>query len=358
MVEYDPRKLPQDAVVRLIEMSHRHIQVVEALEPIASRRLILPIVFDHPEIRQAEQRYSEMQRSKAAYLPDNVTYIQENNSLMSQDSLFALLKQTRMLVVAVGFMTGLPLLLPLDPRARIVAQKYNPTRITTPAGAIGIGGSMICIYPAQQPGGYMLVGRTIPVWDMHALRPGFSSRGRPWLCEPFDVVEFHEVRLAEYERILNDFEAGTYDLSVEDCMFDVAEELALEKTISALPETIAFRKRQKSSAEAMRIREDGLYTAWLSEQASLQPIEDGETEDEVLFTGFVSPHSGKTYRVLVLPGDRIEAGQALVVLESMKMEITVSATEEHAGYIVKRIVGKEGSVVSSGTTLIFLYKDE
>lgn len=354
MVEYDPRKLPQDAVVRLIEGSHRHIQVAETLEPLASRRLVLPIVFDHPEIRQAEQRYSEMQRSKAAYLPDNVTYIQENNSLMSRDAVFSLLKKTRMLVVAVGFMTGLPLLLPLDPRARIVAQKYNPTRISTPAGAIGIGGSIMCIYPTQQPGGYMLVGRTIPVWDMHALRPGFSSRGRPWLCEPFDVIEFREVSLAEYDRILDDFEAGTYDLSVEDCMFDVAQELALEKTISALPETTAFRKSQKSSAEAMRLREEDLYAAWLSEQAVLQPVADGETKDELLLTRFVSPHSGKIYRVLVRPGDRIESGQALVVLESMKMEITVSATKDYAGFIVKRIVGKEGSIVSPDTTLMFL----
>lgn len=85
---------------------------------------------------------------------------------------------------------------------------------------------------------------------------------------------------------------------------------------------------------------------------------NAEDEDEHSGTSFVSPHNGKIYKVLVQPGDKIEAGQALVVLEAMKMEITLSAGDTHAGLVVKRIVGKDGSIVSSGTTLIFLCKDE
>lgn len=173
------------------------------------------------------------------------------------------------------------------------------------------------------------------------------------------MVEFREVGLAEYDRIWESFAAGTYEMCVEDCVFDVVEELAREEAITALPETAAFQERQRASAEAMRVREESLYAEWLSEQASSQLLKAKEDPDEEASgIRFVSPHDGKIYKVLVLPGDRVEAGQSLVVLEAMKMEITVSAAEAHAGLVVKRIVGKEGSLVSSGTALLLLGQDE
>lgn len=30
---------------------------------------------------------------------------------------------------------------------------------------MGIGGSYMCIYPMDSPGGYQLVGRTLPIWN-------------------------------------------------------------------------------------------------------------------------------------------------------------------------------------------------
>lgn len=217
MVEYDPGKISQEAVVRLVEGSHQQIQGAEALEPLASRRLILPIVFDHPEIRQAEQRYSEMQRSKAVYLPDNVTYLQENNSLPSRDAVFALLKQTRFLVVAVGFMTGPPLAPPAGPARAHRRAKVQPDAHRH-AGRGGRRGRFPAVHlSCAATGGGATCSRAGPYRCGICTRSVPVSRpaGRPWLCEPFDVVEFREVGLAEYERILESFAAGTYELRVE-----------------------------------------------------------------------------------------------------------------------------------------------
>ena len=57
-------------------------------------------------------------------------------------------------------MSGLPMLYPLTPKA-FLAQKFNPTRISTPGGTIGVGGSLLSIYPLEQPGGYMMLARTL-----------------------------------------------------------------------------------------------------------------------------------------------------------------------------------------------------
>ena len=61
--------------------------------------------------------------------------------------------------------------------------------------------------------------------------------------------------------------------------------------------------------------------------------------------------SGKVLRVEVKPGDAVEAGQLLLVLEAMKMENEVSAPK--AG-TVKEVPVSEGAQVSEGQTLVVL----
>jgi len=61
--------------------------------------------------------------------------------------------------------------------------------------------------------------------------------------------------------------------------------------------------------------------------------------------------SGKVLRVDVKPGDAVEAGQLLLVLEAMKMENEVNAPK--AG-TVKEVPVSEGAQVSEGQTLVIL----
>lgn len=55
--------------------------------------------------------------------------------------------------------------------------------------------------------------------------------------------------------------------------------------------------------------------------------------------------AGTVWKVLVKPGDKVEAGQDVLILESMKMEIPISA--ETAG-VVKALKVKEGDFVNDG----------
>lgn len=61
--------------------------------------------------------------------------------------------------------------------------------------------------------------------------------------------------------------------------------------------------------------------------------------------------TGNVWKIVVKLGDRVAEDDPLMILESMKMEIPVSAPE--AG-IVKEILAEEGVTVPEGTVLVRL----
>jgi acetyl-CoA carboxylase biotin carboxyl carrier protein len=61
--------------------------------------------------------------------------------------------------------------------------------------------------------------------------------------------------------------------------------------------------------------------------------------------------TGTVWKIEVSPGDSIDEGDTVVILESMKMEMPVEA--EEAG-TVKEISVEEGQAVSEGDTLVVL----
>ena len=62
-----------------------------------------------------------------------------------------------------------------------------------------------------------------------------------------------------------------------------------------------------------------------------------------------APVTGTVWKIEVKEGDDVASGQTLVVLESMKMEIPVEATD--AGRVTKIHVS-EGQPVDEGATLV------
>lgn len=62
----------------------------------------------------------------------------------------------------------------------------------------------------------------------------------------------------------------------------------------------------------------------------------------------VSPMPGKVVRVLVKPGEEVQAGQGLIVVEAMKMQNEMKAPR--AGRVI-HVQAKEGSTVTAGEAL-------
>jgi 3-methylcrotonyl-CoA carboxylase alpha subunit len=64
--------------------------------------------------------------------------------------------------------------------------------------------------------------------------------------------------------------------------------------------------------------------------------------------GLISPMPGKIIKVCQAVGDMVEKGQAIIVMEAMKMEHTLSA---HKDGIISAINAKEGELVEGGISL-------
>jgi 3-methylcrotonyl-CoA carboxylase alpha subunit len=68
-----------------------------------------------------------------------------------------------------------------------------------------------------------------------------------------------------------------------------------------------------------------------------------------------APMPGLVKAVLVAPGDRVERGQRLAVLEAMKMEHSLTAWRDA---VVAEILAAEGAQVEAGAPLILLQAEE
>ena len=64
-----------------------------------------------------------------------------------------------------------------------------------------------------------------------------------------------------------------------------------------------------------------------------------------------SPVAGNVWKMMVSPGDIVEQDQTLAILESMKMEITITAPHAGTVYAISRA---EGSQVGAGQALLIL----
>ncbi len=151
------------------------------------------------------------------------------------------------LVVGLGDVyLGAPVAVPIDPRHRLVTTKYDPPRTWTPQNAVGIGGVYLCIYGMEGPGGYQLVGRTVPVWR-HL--PGRDEK--PWLLRPFDRLRFVPVTADELAALRAEVAGGT-DLVTRPATFSLAEVAALEAEHAAEIETFRTRRHAAFTAERER----------------------------------------------------------------------------------------------------------
>jgi urea carboxylase len=212
------------------------------------REVTLPIALDHPLAHEAMARYMRGVRPDAPWCPDNVEFIRRINDLPDRDDVFDVLCAATYLVVGLGDVyLGAPVAVPIDPRHRLVTTKYDPARTWTPQNAVGIGGVYLCVYGMEGPGGYQLVGRTVPVWR-HA--PG--STEKPWLLRPFDRLRFRPVSAEELVDLREGISSGAADLETAPATFSLAEVDALEAAHAA--EIGAFRSRRRAAFTAERER--------------------------------------------------------------------------------------------------------
>ncbi|KAL4790874.1 allophanate hydrolase subunit 2-domain-containing protein [Aspergillus venezuelensis] len=317
-----------------------------------NRNFKLPITFRHKKLEDTIERYMSNQRSLATYLPDPLAYLAENNG-MSVDELKNMFLSLETVIIGVGFFMALPQSLPTDPRYRIRTPKMNPSRTYTPAGTVGWGGSALCIYPIDCPGGYMPAGMTLPGLDIFGSKPGFSEQ-QPWIFNDMDTIRFYEVSEEEYDMILSEFKAGKYEFDVKEGVFDMAAHNALLEQVSE--EAAELQAKRAISQTKMVEKEKQLLEKWLAEkQSSTTSTDEIRTLlEDPTFDAIEAPVNANVWKVQVKEGDVLQAGTVVSILEAMKMEINVVTEGKLAGGTVVKVLIKPGDAIESGKPVVLV----
>lgn len=342
-IRYDSRTIGQADLLQRLLAREQALGDVSRLK-VPTRTVYLPMAFEDSATLGAVERYSQTVRSSAPWLPNNVDFIQRINGLSHREQVRDIIFDANYLILGLGDVyLGAPCAVPIDPRHRLLSSKYNPARTHTAEGTVGIGGMYMCIYGMDSPGGYQLVGRTLPIWNKFLKNPQFNA-GEPWLLHFFDQVRFYPVSEQELDEQREAFREGRAQVRIENSEFDFAE---YTRFLADNAEDIAaFQQRQQQAFS----HEVTLWQAQESEAEAqlLPPQSDEEEVDGYLVSADLN---GNVWKILVEPGQAVEAGQPLIVVEAMKMELAVTAPR--AG-IIKRIGCQQGRPVGPGDALLWL----
>ncbi|MCH4901094.1 urea carboxylase [Pseudomonas sp. B707] len=348
-IHYQPEQLPLADLLGIVAGEWDAVCAAQDLQ-VPSRIVHLPLSWDDPACQLAIEKYMTTVRKDAPWCPSNLEFIRRINDLPNLDEVQRTVFDASYLVMGLGDVyLGAPVATPLDPRHRLVTTKYNPARTWTAENSVGIGGAYMCVYGMEGPGGYQFVGRTLQMWNRYRAVAAFD--GKPWLLRFFDQIRFYPVSAEELLRIRRDFPLGRFDLDIEHSQLNLADYQAF---LQREAETIdAFRTQQQGAFQAERER-------WIaSGQAHFDSEEavPDSSEDTPLTSGQQSIDShiaGNLWQVQVEVGSRVAAGDVLVILESMKMEIPVLAPM--AG-VVQDIRVQPGSAVRAGQRVVVLELD-
>ena len=343
-IHYDSRLLARERLLETLVAAESVLSPLDNLE-VPTRIVRLPLSWDDPSTRFAIGKYMQSVRDDAPWCPSNIEFIRRINGLDAIERVKEIVFSASYIVMGLGDVyLGAPVATPLDPRHRLVTTKYNPARTWTPENAVGIGGAYLCVYGMEGPGGYQFVGRTIQMWNRWRRTADFSE---PWLLRHFDQIRFYPVGADDLLRLREEFPAGRFKLDVTEEVFSLRE---YRKFLAEISEDAAsFKARQQEAFNEERAR--WALTGTEDGGAAGSPEEDApEPELEMPAGGHaVDAHvAANVWKVCAQPGQEVVEGETLVILEAMKMEMSIAAPVRG---IVHSIRCSEGQMVMPGQTL-------
>ena len=345
-VHYCPRKLPLPVLLQDIAAQWARVSAARDLS-VPSRIVHLPLSWDDPACQLAIDKYMTTVRKDAPWCPSNLEFIRRINDLPDIDAVRQTVFDASYLVMGLGDVyLGAPVATPLDPRHRLVTTKYNPARTWTAENSVGIGGAYLCVYGMEGPAATSSSAARCRCGT--ATGPCPPSTASPGCCA--SSTSCASIRSApmswrgsgetfRWDGSLADRAGGTAPGPIPGLPaprgrghrgLQITPGRGLRRGAPALDRhrTGALRKRRhggrRPQAEA--------------------PLPEG-------CHGVESDITGNLWQVRVQVGQQVQAGQELVVLESMKMEITVNAPQ--AG-VVREVRAQPGASVRAGQCVVVI----
>ncbi|MBS0269744.1 MAG: 5-oxoprolinase/urea amidolyase family protein, partial [Proteobacteria bacterium] len=347
-VHYDSTTLPLEDLLAELSRIEDSLGDLSDIE-VPSRIVHLPLSWNDAAVQKTIDKYMQGVRPDAPWCPSNIEFIRRINGLDSIEDVLRIVFDATYLVLGLGDVyLGAPVATPVDPRHRLVTTKYNPARTWTPDNVVGIGGAYMCIYGMEGPGGYQLFGRTCQVWNTYRTTDAFKE-GSPWLLRFFDQIRFYPVSSEALLAFRDGFLDGQADVTIEETTFRLND---YQTFLRGNAETIgAFKSRQQAAFEAERARWQQVDQDGAAASSDIGDDNDATSVLPLGATAVESPVPGSVWKVLVEPGAKVAEGQTLIIVESMKMEMAVTATQNG---IVHEVRCAEGRPVALGQTLVIL----
>ena len=208
LIQYNPRFVFLDG---LIEYCNYCWQQLDNIEEITVPSRLIEIAVNYND-RWSQACYREYCQTIKPIEP-NLELVARLNNINSLEELIAYHSHPEWWVGALGFVAGLPTLMPLADDFCLQAPKYDPPRMWTPPGTIGVAGSLTTIYPVVIPDGYQMMGRTpVPIFDLKQTLQPFQDS--PFLFRIGDRVKFRPICEEEFEAIEKEVETGKYQYSI------------------------------------------------------------------------------------------------------------------------------------------------
>jgi len=348
-IHYDNRLLRREQLLAALESFDAELPERPQIA-VPSRIVHMPLSWNDPATQLAQAKYTQAVRPDAPWCPDNIEFIRRINGLGSVDDVHRIVYNASYLVLGLGDVyLGAPVATPTDPRHRLVTTKYNPARTWTPENAVGIGGAYMCIYGMEGPGGYQLVGRTVQVWNTNRVTRTFVD-GVPWALRFFDQIRFYPVTTEELQELRRDILHGVFDPRVEQAEFNLAEHEAFLDSIR--PGIAEFKEKQTQAFNEERER--WRINGQLETGSALIEMPEQEPNERAVPDGceaVVAPMTASVFQVAAQPGQHVAAGDKLLVLDAMKIEMVITAP---AGGVVQEMLCQAGQMVSAGQQLAIL----
>lgn len=344
-IHFDSRRLNHKSIIEHLIVGEKKLHKELSNLTVPSRIVHIPLSWDDKVCQLAIEKYTQSVRANAPWCPSNLEFIRRANSLHDVEAVKNIVFDASYLVMGLGDVyLGAPVAVPIDPRHRLVTTKYNPARTWTAENSVGIGGTYMCVYGMEGPGGYQFIGRTLQMWNRYQKTREFS---KPWLLRFFDQIHFYEVSHEELEQIRKDFPKGRYPLKIESTNFSLAQYKQFKQDNADSMDAF-IKKRDKAFA-------DELAQWHANGQFNFEPIEEKQEEisqnwpeDSLVIE---SPVAGSLWRTDVSLGQELEKGQTLAILESMKMEIPLITPQSGA---VTHLLLKDGQRIRQGQALFIM----
>jgi urea carboxylase len=187
------------------------------------------------------------------------------------------------------------------------------------------------------------------MWNTFRETADFET-GKPWLLRFFDQIRFYPMSAPELLRYREAFLQGQVKLEVEENTFSLQQYNAFLDSIA--PEVTEFKTRQQTAFEIERQHWQDLDSQTETFVEDLLDTPIGEEIDLPSNAQVVTSYiPANVWRIVVEVGTSVAVGDQLIILESMKMEIAITASV--AGTVID-ILCTEGQLVAVGQNLVVI----